>query len=297
MIKIKNKKSSKEPIKYLIIVISILIAYFITGKFGLSLAFVHPNSTAVWAPTGIAIAVMLLFGYRVWPAIFIGAFLVNFTTAGTILTSLGIALGNTLEGLIGATLINKYANGTRVFNAPKTIILFVIFATAGAIVSGTIGIASLSLGGFASWEKYLPIWLTWWTGNLIGALIVTPLIVVWSGKKSLLDFKRAAFSVLLYVIVSLIVFHPFVKINSNYPLAFLFILPVLYISYKFGQRSTTASMLFLTIITILGTVNGFGPFGQLSTNESLLVSQAYLGVISLTGLTISSLVLKNEKHK
>src|SRR5260221_5572867 len=83
--------------------LAILTAVYIAaGKFGLSLAFVHTNATAVWPPAGIALAAFLLLGYRVWPAIFIGAFIVNITTAGSVASSIGIALGNTLEGLIGA---------------------------------------------------------------------------------------------------------------------------------------------------------------------------------------------------
>src|SRR5712664_2943433 len=89
--------------------------YFVAGKIGLRLAFVHASATAVWPPTGIALAALLLLGYRVWPGIFLGAFLVNVTTEGTIATSLGIAVGNTLEGLTGAYLVNRFARGREAF--------------------------------------------------------------------------------------------------------------------------------------------------------------------------------------
>ncbi|MFZ0980873.1 MAG: MASE1 domain-containing protein, partial [Candidatus Acidiferrales bacterium] len=90
--------------------------YFVAGKLGLSMAFVHPSSTAVWPATGIALTAFLILGYRVWPGIFIGAFLVNITTAGSVLTSLGVATGNTLEGLLGAYLVLRFANGRRAFD-------------------------------------------------------------------------------------------------------------------------------------------------------------------------------------
>src|ERR1700719_1494807 len=89
--------------------------YFIAGKLGLGLAFIHPSSTAVWPPAGITLAAFLILGYRVWPGVFLGAFLVNITTVGTVLTSLGIATGNTLEGLIGAYLVLRFANGLQAF--------------------------------------------------------------------------------------------------------------------------------------------------------------------------------------
>src|SRR6202171_6753217 len=91
------------------------LVYFIAGKLGLKLAFLHASASPVWPPAGIALAALLLLGYRTWPAIFLGAFLVNVTTAATIATSLCIATGNTLEALCGAWLGNRFASGTRVF--------------------------------------------------------------------------------------------------------------------------------------------------------------------------------------
>jgi integral membrane sensor domain MASE1 len=102
--------------KKLLMVISLAGVYFVAGKLGLMLAFVNPSASPVWPPTGIALAALLLMGYRVWPGIFLGAFLVNVTTAGTIATSSGIAIGNTLEGLLGAYLVNRFANGPKVFD-------------------------------------------------------------------------------------------------------------------------------------------------------------------------------------
>src|SRR6186713_350496 len=84
------------------------IIYLIAGKIGLHLASLHASASPVWPPAGIALAGILLLGYRAWPAIFVGAFLVNLTTMGSIATSLGVAAGNTLEGLAGAYLVNQF---------------------------------------------------------------------------------------------------------------------------------------------------------------------------------------------
>src|SRR5258708_2665950 len=98
--------------------------YFCTAKFGLKLAFVNASASAVWPPTGIALAAVLLLGYRVWPGIWLGAFLANITTAGTVLTSIGIAGGNTLEALIGAWLVMRFANGRHAFERANDIFKF-----------------------------------------------------------------------------------------------------------------------------------------------------------------------------
>src|SRR5438067_13349275 len=92
------------------------VVYFIAGKLSLKLAFLNASASPVWPPAGIALAAMLLLGYRVWPAIFVGAFIVNFWTTQDILTSLGIATGNTLEAVCGAWLVNRFADGRRVFD-------------------------------------------------------------------------------------------------------------------------------------------------------------------------------------
>src|SRR5438876_236228 len=83
------------------------IIYFVVGKFGLMLASLHASASPVWPSAGIALAAILLLGYRVWPAIFVGAFLVNVTTAGNVATSFAIAMGNTLEALAGAWLVAR----------------------------------------------------------------------------------------------------------------------------------------------------------------------------------------------
>src|SRR5438045_8772597 len=91
------------------------IIYFAAGKLGLMLASLHASASPVWPSAGIALAAMLLFGYRVWPAIFVGAFLVNLTTAGNVATSFAIATGNTLGALAAAWLLNRIAGCSNVF--------------------------------------------------------------------------------------------------------------------------------------------------------------------------------------
>ena len=136
--------------------IGILTAvYFIAGKLGLSLAFLNASASPVWPPAGIALAVLLLFGYRIWPAIFVGAFLVNATTAGNVATSLAIATGNTLEAVSGAWLVNRFADGTSVFDRPQGVFKFALAAVVSTIVSPIFGVTSLALGGFANWANYV----------------------------------------------------------------------------------------------------------------------------------------------
>src|SRR4029450_6986388 len=164
----------------------VALAYLAAGKLGLMLASVHPSSTAGWAPTGIALPAFPRMGPGVWPAIFCPAFLVNVTTAGSIATSLGIAAGNTLEAAVGASLVTRFAARSPAFSRPADGSAFpVLAALVSPAVSAVFGVTSLALGGYARWADYGAIWATWWLGDVAGALIVAPPLLLWSEGRPL----------------------------------------------------------------------------------------------------------------
>src|SRR5258705_8789998 len=95
---------------------ALTLVYLVAGKLGLMLAFVHASATAVWPPTGIALVALLMLGPRVWPAIFLGAFIVNITTAGSVGTSIGIAAGDHLRGAGGGIPVPTFSRRTLGFH-------------------------------------------------------------------------------------------------------------------------------------------------------------------------------------
>jgi integral membrane sensor domain MASE1 len=151
---------------------------------------VHVSVSPVWPPTGIALAAFLMLGYRVWPAVFVGAFVVNFSAAGFVATSVAIAAGNTLEGLLGAFLVRRYANGVHAFDHAQDVFKFAALGgLLASLVSATIGVVALVLGGQAQSADFDGIWLTWWLGDATGALLFAPLLILlardwWSGPAS-----------------------------------------------------------------------------------------------------------------
>ncbi len=219
----------------------LLLVYIATGQAGLSLAFMNSSATAVWAPTGISLAAMLLWGYRVGPIIFLGAFLVNITTSGSLPVSLMIAVGNTLEGLLGAYLVNRYARGYRAFDQAADIVKFTLLAVMlSTTVSATIGVTGLALGGLASWAFYKSIWLTWWLGDATGALIVTPIIVFWATNPKIhWNIKQTAEALLLLlglVLTGFWIFGGWSQFSvQNYPLGFVMLPFIVWSSLRFSQ--------------------------------------------------------------
>src|SRR3981081_2821920 len=133
------------------------VVYLAAGHLFLKLAFLHASASPVWPPAGIALAALLLLGYRVWPAIFIGAFLVNATTAGNISTSLCIATGNTLEALCAAALVIRFADGTQAFDRAQGVFKFAIAVMFANVISPTFGVTSLAMAGYDDWPEYSAI--------------------------------------------------------------------------------------------------------------------------------------------
>src|SRR5919109_3789398 len=269
------------------------VVYFIAGKLGLMLASLHASASPVWPPAGIALAALLLFGYRAWPAIFIGAFLVNVTTAGNFATSLAIASGNSLEALAGAWLVNRFAGGTNVFDRPQGVFKFALAAAISTIVSPIFGVTSLALAGFADWANYGAVWLTWWLGDATGDLVFTPLVLLWSTASKRRWNKREAAEVgallLLLVLLGGIVFGGWIEISArNYPIAFIFGPVVIWTAFRFTQRETATGIFILSAIAMWGTLHGFGPFVRETENQSLLALQWWTAVLTITAMALSA---------
>jgi signal transduction histidine kinase len=275
-------------------------AYFVAGKFGLSLALVNTSTTAVWPPTGIALAALLLLGPRVWPGIAIGAFLVNFSTTADLPSSVGIAVGNTLEAIIGARLVNAFANGSRAFDRPQDVLKFALLAALlGTVVSATIGTISLALSGLAASGNLGTIWFTWWLGDASGALLVAPVLLTWS-RSDLRELRsrlveRAALMVAV-LLTGFLVFAGGEPLSiSRDPVEFLCLPAFVWAAYRFGPRETTAAALAVAIIAVWGTLHGFGPFARSDQNGSLLLLQAFMGVTAVTSGMLAAAVLDRQR--
>ncbi len=281
-------------------VLALTAVYFCCGKFGLSLAFINKSASAVWPPTGVALASLVLGGLRLWPGVFLGAFLVNITTQGTFPVAFGIALGNTLEALLGATLAVRFADGTKAFEHTLGIFRFVFFAAmVSTTASATVGVLSLCLGGYATWNHFLAIWFTWWMGDIVSALIIAPVILLWFGKRPSMPapgrLLEAAILTAIVVWIGQLIFLTESFGGRNYPLEYLAIPPLLWAAFRFGQRGAVTLAFVLSSIALWGTRHGLGPFVRSDPNESLLLLQAFMGTITLTALILASIISARQR--
>ena len=248
-------------------IIGLAAAYFVAGKFGLSLAFVNTSTTAVWPPTGISLAALLLLRVRVWPGVLLGAFLTNVTTTGDLISSAGIAVGNTLEALVGAYLVTRFANGARAFERPQNVLKFAFLgAVVSAVVSATIGAPVLLT--WATLEIRELSWRPLERLALIGAVIATGLLL-FGGIGPLSP--------------------------SNDPLAFLCFPALIWAAYRFGPREAATAVILLALIADWGTLHGFGPFARSDQNQSLIFLQAFMGVATVTSLVLAAAVVDRQR--
>jgi two-component system, NarL family, sensor histidine kinase FusK len=282
------------------LIAGLAVLYFVSCKLGLLLAVIHPSATAIWPGTGIALAAILLRGYRVWPGIFIGALAVNLTTAGSILSSLGIATGNTLEAVVGVYMVARFANGRKVFDRAEDIFKFMFLACVLATnVSASIGVASLVLTGNTRGMQPEALWLTWWLGNMAGAILVTPCFLLWSSQpearpsRQLVAMQGAA--VISLLLVGAMVFGGSLSGRLHeYPLKFICTPFVVWAAFELRPRAVALAMLAFSALAVGSAIHSAR--GTAISNESLLLTQVFLGVAALTGLLVSVAVTERNRH-
>src|SRR3989442_14016450 len=277
------------------LLLALSLIYYLAAKLGLRFAYINSSVTTIWPPAGIALAGFVLLGYRVWPAILGAAFLANFTTTGAVLPSIGIAIGNTGEGLLGAYLVNRFARGGRVFDRVRDIIRFTILAAlVSTTVSASIGIASLAFGGLLSWHDAPRVWLTWWLGDAVGDIVVAPALILWIGVKlgpawTVRQIIEAVAVTLVASVVTLALFGG-VFPSRHYPLTVLLWPVMIWVAFRFGPREAATTLLIVSAIAIWRTLSHVGPFSIYDPNESLVLLQVWTGITAVTSLVLAAAV-------
>lgn len=289
----------REKYKLVILWLMLAVVYIFVAKLGLNLAFEQINTSPVWPSTGIAISALLFFGTRCWPGIFLGALVTNMWTSTPIAASLMIASGNTLEAVFACLLIVAFTNRYP-FDTISNIVKFVTIVIFATMISATIGVLSLLVNDIIQFNVFSLLWLTWWLGDLVGALVVTPFLLAWLkiNKKELRSYLSldALLVVIFTFVIAAIVFSGWFPLGEeNYPLAFIYLPVALWSAYRFQLSGATLVILAITAFAIYGTLNGYGPFVRESINESLLLLQSFIAIVMITTLIMTASMNENRK--
>ncbi|MCG8669293.1 MAG: diguanylate cyclase [Pseudomonadales bacterium] len=276
------------------------------------------NVTPVWPPSGFALAAVLIYGRGMWPGIFLGAFLVN-TQAffditsltafiNAMLAGLAIGAGSLLQPIFGSWLLKRRLEKTALFETPNAFLFFSLTTPFICLVSSSIGTASLFLAKESAGAECLRIWTTWWLGDSLGIILVTPLLLMARELKPRINLKpKVLVSYVALILTTLFSFGVFFTGSvSHYPLAFLSLPILLIFSFQFSRFDTMLAVILLACLTTLLTYFGEGQFVVNNLNTSLLLLQSFIAITAVTTMTFSILshrhnqtekLLREENHQ
>lgn len=288
------------PQKRILINLGIALAYLITARLGLLLALQPGFATAYWPPSGIAVAAILLLGYGPWPGIFLGSLAANLLTpvgswSTSIIVSTVIAVGSTLQAMAIGYFLHTLTNSmTHLLNRRRNVITFLFFSLLCCMISATISLAALYIADVVPLQSLGANWLTWWLGDTTGIYIYTPFIFALSRPHIWKDMSRVTlegiFLFLITIGLTLLCFGGWLK--AGYPIEYILIPCLIWGTFRFRPPIVIFLLVLISLIAIWGTVHGYGPFIRPTRNESLLLLQAFIGVIA--GTTLIMLAAVNE---
>lgn len=282
---------TSRQLRYAEELLAFAIVYVVAARAGLKLDAVAGFAALVWAPTGIALAVLLIRGYHLWPGVLVGAIVANLWTGAPAAAAVGMGIGNTLEALIGVYALSRIPGFHRSLDRLADVFGFILFAAViSTAVSATIGVSSLYFGGIVPSAKFAETWRAWWLGDLIGDLLVAPVILVWTIKPRIDEPGRLLEAGTLFVslvAVSLFVFGDGSRTNSLFG-AYLFFPFLIWASVRFGQRGSVTTAFIISVIAVWGTVAGSGPFVQSHLNQSLFALQTFMAITTATFLVLGA---------
>ena len=280
-------------------IVVLAVIYFAAAHAGLGLEAVGGFATLVWPPTGISIAALIIFGYRVWPGVLLGAAVANAASGAPIPVALGIGIGNTLEALIATYAVRQVSGFRLSMDRIRDVVALVIAAAFGAVISATIGVTSLRLGGILTAPSIRDAWTAWWFGDLIGAIIVAPLILIWSRRPrfptSPASIAELAALSLAVVVVPVLIFSAPPPLDSASFAQMYMLFPVLiWAALRSGPRAVVTSTFVVAALAIWGTTQGHGPFVRRELYESLFALQTFMLVVAGTFLVLGASIAEQR---
>jgi signal transduction histidine kinase len=278
----------------LLVFVALFVLYVAAGRLGLTLDAVSGFATLVWAPTGISLAALVLFGIGLWPAVALGALVVNVWAGAPALVAGGIAAGNTLEAVFAAYALQRIPGFTPTLERLRDVLGIIAWAALlSTAVSASFGAVSLWLAGLVPPDRFTATWLAWWVGDAVADLVVAPLLLTWFAPRVMLVNRERAvefiFLALALVVTSSILFAsdwlgPTVTTLQPYLLSPFLIWAAL----RFYVRGAASAIFLVSGIAVWGTAAGRGPFIGGPLHERLAALQAFMAILALTFLILGA---------
>ena len=297
--------TASQPVQYLLMVVGLAALYDVTARLGLTWATVQENVTAIWPPSGLALAVFLRFGLRFWPGAFAGSLLANLATNASLGTAAGIAVGDTLEGVVAAALLGWTGFDNRLGRLPDILRLIAFGSLVAPAIAAANGAAQLCLAGLAPWSRYGTLWLSWWLGDGLSIVVITPFLLAWTAQRPAsaglagprpLPWRGLLEALLTGAVVAAAITYAFAGIGvgldsvhrGTHPtFAYVAFPAVLFAAVRFGLRGGTTTVLLAAVLAIwIGTVTIGAP--------ALPVLQVFIGSLAVSALALAAALAERE---
>jgi signal transduction histidine kinase len=273
--------------------------FFIVARIGLLLG--NGSVRAIWAPAGIALAAPLVCGMRIWPGIFLGVCLAGLGTSLDAVMVLAIAAGGTVEGLLGAWLVHRFASGCDFFQRPKDVVRFAVLAgLISPLICPPLGFLPTNFSGFAFWKHGSFTLLTWWVGETVSVLVLAPLIVVWTVTPwQRWTWKQVAeLGLLLCGVITVggVTFGKTVSPslqNSFFP--YLCLPFGIWAGLRFGPREVVLVTIVQCGVMVWGVWHRQGSINPLALDTAMLEGQVFMAIFSVIGLLHAALVKERRR--
>ena len=285
---------------YLLKVALFALVYHLAARLGLKMAYVQINTSPVWPPTGIALAALLVFGYNLWPGISLAVLVGSLFTGAPFGVAVGMALGNTLEALVGAYCLKRLVGLRTALERIRDVVGLALVSVFCTALGASIGSMTLLLTGGIVWQAVGNIWVTWWIGDLLGALVVAPVLLAWAAAPSYPATRRmVSEGTVLLASLAAVTWYVF----GSRAYAGVLHQAMIYVTFPFTiwtalrleQRGAATAVFLISGIAIWATSQGRGPFSLESKNDSLVLLQTFLGVVSLTSLVLAAAATERRK--
>src|SRR5262245_7938746 len=276
-------------------------AYVLAGKLGLTITAVGGFATPVWPPTGLSLAALILFGHRLWPGVALGALLVNLWAGASAGIATGISAGNTLEAVAGAYALRRVAGFDPRLSKLKDVLAFMVFAALlSTAVSATVGVATLFLGGVLSAAQLLETWRVWWVGDVVGDLVVAPLLMAAPALREVLRDRRRLWEGIAIVVLVIVLGQVVFRLEPSTPLHLLiapasFFPLLIWAALRFGPGGGAAATFLVSLLAIWGTASGTGPFAYPTLAEQLTVLQSFMANLAGTTLVLAAVMTERRR--
>jgi PAS domain S-box-containing protein len=276
-------------------VVILIALYFVGGLVGKEASFFSGSVVLVWPPAGIALASILLFGYRFWPGVALGAILFSFMNGMPLgFFTLGTAIGNTMGAVVCAYLLERFIGFNNTMERTRDVTGYIGLACfLGTTVNAAFNVVSLAYSGAVEWDSLFSAIAVWWVPNALAGLVVAPFIITWATPSAIRwDTRMLSEAVICgagLVAGTLISFNSwFVYGIQNYPLAYLPFPFLVWGALRFGQRGATTGTLLVSVLAIYSLLRGLGPFVTSTEKDSLMLIGSYIGILAVTNMLLAA---------